>query len=102
MEYDVKSHRVQCACLGANHNKDHIVDLDYWRDDEHGDTLTISTGLAHYKSVFARLKVAVKYVLGVDNTHCFYVETIVNGPELLKLKSYIDDVSAQYSDSPRS
>lgn len=101
MAYEAESHRVQCSCLGANHNKDHVVDLDYWRDDEYGDLLTISTGLAHYKGFFGRLWVAVKYVLGIDNTYCFYIETVVDKAELLRLKSYIDKVSDQYSDSPR-
>lgn len=96
MDLHEKRFTVACQCQTERYSKDHTVDFDYWKDKDYGDNLTISTGLNHYKSFFGRLKVALFYVLGIDNTHIFYTETMLDKAEVLRLKSFIDEVAESF------
>lgn len=83
-----KIHVVNCMC---GSDRDHSAVFHLWKDAEHGDEFTISTGLNHFRGFWSRLKVAVKYALGMDNTHYFFTEQVLDKEELIKLKEFIDD-----------
>lgn len=89
------SHTTKCMC---GHETDHAVTFHYWKDEKFGDDFTVSTSLNHYRGFWSRCWIAIKYALGVDNTHYFYTEQQLNKEEVLKLKHYLDCVADQFND----
>ena len=92
------AHTAVCDCGGFS--KDHTVEFQYWPNSEYGDSFSISTGLAHYLPWYKRLVVGLKYILGIDNTHCFYVETTLGQYEVDRLQKYINKVADNYQETP--
>ncbi len=97
-ELGCRVHTAVCDCGG--YSKDHTVEFQYWPDKEHGDTFYISSALAHYLPWYKRLAIGLKYILGIDNTHCFYVETTLGQNEVLRLQKYINDVASEFQEVP--
>lgn len=97
-ELGCRVHTAVCDCGGFS--KDHTVEFQYWPDKQYGDTFSISTGLAHYLPWYKRLAVGLKYILGIDNTHCFYVETTLGQNEVLRLQKYINEVASEFQELP--
>lgn len=91
-------HKAVCRCGGFS--KDHDVEFQYWPDPEFGDTFSISTGLNHFRPWYKRLWVGIKYILGIDNTHYFYVESELDGAGVRELSEWISAVAADYQEVP--
>ena len=89
-DYSDLKHICSCEC---GIDQDHVVVLRYWRAEKSfPSTITISTGLNHYLPVWKRLLVAIKYVLGIDNTYCTYTETSLSEQSVRDLKNYLNAV----------
>ena len=85
-------HVCHCDC---GIDQDHVVVFRYWKETKpFPSTLTISTGLNHYLPVWRRLIVAIKYVLGIDNTYCTYTETSLSMEGASSLQDFINNVMA--------
>lgn len=85
-----KRHVLSCMC---GHDLDHSVVFEYWRaEGSFPSTLTVYTGLNHYLPVWKRLAVAIKYVLGIDNTYCTYTETMIDGEAAANLHHWLTEV----------
>lgn len=86
---------IRCQC--GDYGKDHLVTLTLYKElDE--PALAIGTGLNHYLGFWKRLKVGVKYILGIDNTYHSHVECLIECPSQIKgLKSFVDEVAEQFS-----
>lgn len=78
------NHITNCSC-GAD--ADHRVEFRFYACTR--PTLVVSTGLNHYLSFWKRLGVGVKYILGIDNTRCTYVETCLDADEVKRLRKYL-------------
>ncbi len=91
-------HKSVCRCGG--HSKDHDVVFQYWPDPQYGDEFTINTGLNHYLPWYKRLLVAIRYVLGIDNTFYAYVESTLDKQEVQKLHTYLSNVVKTFDDQP--
>lgn len=91
-------HVATCRCGGFS--KDHDVVFHYWPDSQYGDELTITTGLCHFRPWYKRLWVAIKYTLGIDNTHHFYVENTLNEKSVKELAAFMNDVASKFKERP--
>lgn len=45
----------------------------------------------HYQPVWKRFWIALKYVLGLDNTYHHYVETVLSAKQAIELRDYLND-----------
>ena len=90
-------HETKCMC---GYHKDHTVMFHYWPDSKHGDEFTISTGLNHFLGFWQRLRIGIKYVLGIDNTHYFYTEQTLDKGEVVKLQEYVNSVATRFNGYP--
>ena len=89
-DYSDMKHTCSCDC---GIDQDHTVVFRYWRETKpFPSTLTIHTGLNHYLPMWRRLIVAIKYVLGIDNTYCTYTETSLSGKAVSELHDYLGKV----------
>lgn len=89
-DYSDMKHVCSCDC---GIDQDHTVVFRYWRETKpFPSTLTIHTGLNHYLPVWRRLIVAIKYVLGIDNTYCTYTETMLDGKAVGELQQWLTEV----------
>ena len=89
-DYSDMKHICSCDC---GIDQDHTVVFRYWREpNPFPSTLTIHTGLNHYLPMWRRLPVAIKYVLGIDNTYCTYTETSLSDKSISDLQDFIGKV----------
>lgn len=79
---------LKCAC---GDTKEHIAIFDFDEQDWK-DTLSVGLYLNHYLPWYKRLVLAVKYVLGIDNTYQHYVEGIYNKDEVARLRDWLNTV----------
>lgn len=95
-----KNYYFKCEC-GSPH---HIIvvshDIFVWRDEpdtvEVDEDVYIHTGMNHYLPWYKRLIIGLKYILGIDNTHCMYSECYLK----LEDASKMIDVLKGYVNSP--
>lgn len=90
--YDIEgseslTHQTKCNC---GHDVDHVVSFSYWPDKKYGGMMCVSTGLNHYLSLWRRIGVAFRYILGIDNTYCTYTETVLDLMEMNNLREYLE------------
>lgn len=89
-----KKFRIDCDC---GDDTDHTV--SFWYSGEgRFSYLCVYTSLQHYASVWKRLKLAVKYVLGIDNTFTPYTETVVSKENAVKLKAFLEECLEEWDD----
>lgn len=91
-EHEEISFDIKCAC---GYNRDHLTRLVLSEDFE---DVIVGSGLNHYLPWYKRLTIAVKYVLGIDNTHCQYTESVVSKEEMVRLSEWIDNVIVRMKD----
>ena len=86
---DCLSHTTKCSC---GHDVDHLVKFQYYREKAEwgGNYMVIYTGLNHFLPVWKRIIVAVKYILGIDNTYCTFTESMLDASEVERLKDYLN------------
>lgn len=82
-----------CQCGG--YSRDHDVVYRYYPDDNHPD-FTVTTGLNHYLPWYKRVVIAIKYALGIDNTHHFYTEQTLSVEEVTKLRNFLNETLETY------
>ena len=76
-----------CECHFVSHNVI-VHELRDGRRSEH-DQVAVCPTLNHYLPWHARLKVAVKYVLGIDNSYDAYAETLLDRSNAERLRDYL-------------
>lgn len=77
-----------CDCHFVSH---HVV-VDELRYNSHPeeDRVVICPTLNHYLPWYSRLKVAVKYVFGIDNTFDAYSEVLLDKENTTRLRDYLN------------
>lgn len=93
------SHFLECDC---GHNKDHNIWFEYHAVRGTGepmmDELYINAQLNHFLPLRKRLMVAIKYVLGIDNTYKNYTEIVISKEdEVRSLRDYLDTVLSKFN-----
>ncbi len=84
---------LQCECVA---NSDHTIrvicdDGIYGGEAIHDPQFVVSAQMSHYKGFWGRLVIAIKYVLGIDNTYCHYTETICSKEQMDRLFKFVND-----------
>lgn len=57
-----------------------------------GEHIYIYTSMNHWLPWYKRLGVAIKYILGIDNTYCDYHETVLEYNEFFKI---VDEIKRE-------
>lgn len=84
-----KNKTIFCDCSDM---RDHVIDIRHYDDgDAWDDTITVSLAMNHYQPVWKRFWIALKYVLGLDNTYHHYVETVLSAKQAIELRDYLND-----------
>ena len=84
---------LQCECVA---NSDHTIrvicdDGIYGDEQIHAPQFVVSAQMSHYKGFWGRLLIAIKYVLGIDNTYCHYTETICSIEQMDRLNKFVQE-----------
>lgn len=83
----LKTHHVVCSCYSS----EHILQFTYCDDMDDDEVLWTSVQLRQYRSIWKKLWVAIKYVLGHDSRFGAWDCTSLSVSEARKLQKFLDD-----------
>jgi hypothetical protein len=78
----------RCHC---GDDKDHLIDYKFF-GDEWTDMICVGAAMNHYLPWYKRMGIAFKYLFGIDNTYCHYVESLYDKETAVKLRDWLNDV----------
>jgi hypothetical protein len=85
--------KIDCVCK----TKDHSVILEYFIDTnidddgvEDASEFVITLHLARARTFFERLKIAFRYIFGLDHIEYNYIDTVISNDDLDKILSFIE------------
>lgn len=89
---DVKNETIflQCECLEHSDHTIRVTVDDDWGGDTYPPQFIVSAQMSHYRGFWGRLGIALKYVLGIDNTYCHYTDTICSLEQMDRLIGMVE------------
>lgn len=81
---------LECNC---GSQVDHFVRVSKWPKSEiEGDVdlFYVHSQLNHYLPWYKRIPLAFRYLFGIDNTFCHYIETLLTVDQVKELATWLD------------
>lgn len=92
-------HCLKCHC---GDDREHLITFKFYdQDKDWNDFVIANAALNHYLPWYKRVPIALKYLFGIDNTHCHYVESIYDKATMVKLQTWINEVIPQMVDDKK-
>lgn len=83
-------HCLKCHC---GDDREHLITFKFYDEDKDwNDFVIANAALNHYLPWYKRFTIALKYLFGIDNTFCHYVESIYDKKTVVKLRDWLDEV----------